>query len=241
MRLRCWATLLLVLPLLTGCEGYFRVVGRVVDPSGAPVPRALVQVGEDGSVYAHARTDSAGGFELGFVYPMPSTRAPLRVESPGYYVDQRLAPFDDSITVVLAPRSAPRPGLIWGDVENVPSFGVQYGRPLGFSATLEVRHGRRAGYRHFAGNVAALEAGQGGAKAGFGYARLGPRYGAGVSAAVLRTIGNPLSVAERQTFAGAEARLLRVPLTLTFGGYGRIAGKAPGDTRMFAFTVGMGR
>jgi hypothetical protein len=34
---------------------------------------------------------------------------------------------------------------------------------------------------------------------------------------------------------------VRIPLTLTFGAYTRIAGKAPGDARLLAFSVGIGR
>jgi len=243
MRLRSSTVqFLILLPLLTGCEGYRRVMGRVVDPSGAPIPRALVQVREDDFVFREERTDSAGGFDLGFVYMMlMTTRAPLRVEAPGYYVDQRLAPFEDSITVMLTPRSAPPPGLQWGEVEYVPRLGVHYGQPLGLSMALEIGRGRRAKYGHFRGTVWAVEAGQGGAEASVGYARLGPRYGAELSAALLQTMGEPVSVASRQTFVGADLRLVRFPLTLTFGGYTRIAGKAPGDAWMFAFGAGMGR
>jgi len=70
--------------------------------------------------------------------------------------------------------------------------------------------------------------------------RYGPVLGGQLSLAMLGTSGRALTVAERQGYAGAEAKLLLRPISFTFGAYSRFSGSAPGDARLFSAGVGVG-
>jgi hypothetical protein len=232
--------ILLLLPLLAGCEGFRSVAGRVVDRAGRPVPSAEVRVQEDDFVYGKTRSDSAGRFDVRFFYTALAYRAPVRVEAPGYRTAERWVWFGRPEEIVLVSDAEARSGRVWGPMEVVPRFGAHYGVPLRFSGSAGAAYGRFADLETFSGVAVAVEGGEGGARGRAGYVRTFGRFGGELSASVLRTFNSPLTVAPRQTFAGAEARFFFRPFTLTVGGYDRIAGSAPGDERLFAVGVGLG-
>lgn len=94
----------------------------------------------------------------------------------------------------------------------------------------------------FSGLLAAAEVGVGGGRLSIGAASYAaPKVvGAQLRASVLRTWASPWKVAPRQTFVGPEARLTFGFLTVGGGGYWRVSGRAPGDERFAAFSLGLG-
>lgn len=216
------------------------IAGRVRDGAGNPVPHAFVRTRDDVGDVAGAETDSGGWFSFSVFANVVQRRATVRVDAAGYHTRYVRLPFRDDVEVVLVPDSVKRRGLDWGDYETGPAVGFHYGVPLRWSYTIGLTRGRFAGFNDYAGWVVAAEPGEGGVKGRVGYMRYGRRVGGQLSAAMLRTGAHALTLAPHQGYAGAEARIFLIPLSFTFGGYGRISGSAPGDERLFAAGIGVG-
>ncbi|MFL5539474.1 MAG: carboxypeptidase-like regulatory domain-containing protein [Longimicrobiaceae bacterium] len=237
---RAAAALLLLLPCLPACEGPRMIAGRVRDGAGNPVPHAFLRTRDDVGDVANAETDDAGWFSFSVFVSVIQTRATVRVDANGYHTRYVRLPFREGVEVVLVPDSVKRRGPDWSDPETGPAVGLHYGVPLRWSYTVGLTRGRFAGFYDYAGWTVAVEPGEGGVKGRVGYLRYGRRVGGQLSAAMLRTGAHALTIAPHQGYAGAEARIFLIPLTFTFGGYGRISGSAPGDERLFAAGIGVG-
>jgi hypothetical protein len=235
-------SLLLLLPALPACEGPRTIAGRVRDGAGNPIPNALLRTRDDVGDVSAERTDSAGRFSLTMFASMLSARAVMRVDAEGYHRRYVRLPFREGVEVVLTPDSVRRRGPDWSDPETLPVLGLHYSIPLRFSYAVGVSRGQVApASRDYRGWLAAVEHGEGGVKGYLGYERSGAHVGAQLTAAMLRTGNRALTVAPRQSYAGAEARIFLTPVTFTIGGYGRIAGSAPGDGRLLSVGFGLGR
>jgi hypothetical protein len=232
--------MLLLLPALPACEGPRTIAGRVRDGAGNPVPHARVSARDDVDDEWSTRTDSAGQFSITTFAGMMVTRGWVWIHADGYHPRNIRLPFRTDVEVVLTPDSVQRRGTDWSDSETHFIPGVHYGVPLRWSLGMGVAHGHWASAGEYAGWYLIGESGGGGVKGYAGFARLGPRVGAQLSVAALRTSGHPLTVAPDQTFGGLEARFHLMPLTFTLGGYRRLAGSAPGDARFLSAGVGVG-
>ena len=234
--------LLLLLPSLPACEGPRTIAGRVRDGAGNPVPRALLRTRDDIGDVSAVKTDGEGRFSLTMFASTLSARATVRVDAPGYHRRYVRLPFGEGAEVVLTPDSVRRRGPDWSDPETLPMLGLHYGIPLRFSYAVGVSRGQAAvASGDYRGWLAAVEHGEGGVKGYAGYERTGRWAGVQLAAALLHTGDRALTVAPRQSYAGAEARIYLRPITFTAGGYGRIAGSAPGDDRLLSVGVGLGR
>lgn len=84
----CVATLLF--QMISGCDGYTRLAGTVVDSEGAPIVNAklvLVESGEGDRMQksrSEAVTDSDGHFSIATGHPPVKTEFTLSVSKPGY-------------------------------------------------------------------------------------------------------------------------------------------------------------
>ena len=232
--------LLLLLPLLPACEGPRAVAGHIRDGAGNPVPHAKLRTlhltGED----AAGESDAEGRFSFEVFTSALTNRASVQVDAPGYHRRFARVPFREDVELVLVPDSVPLQGLEWSAPEWMPLAGAHYGVPLRLSYTAGVARVRSASFDDLAGWFAAAEKGDGGVKGRVGYLRLAPRIGGQLGLAVLRTGAKARDAAADQTFAGAEARIHLFYGALTIGGYRRIAGDAPGESRLLSFSAGVG-
>ena len=122
-----------------------------------------------------------------------------------------------------------------------PMFGVHYGVPLRWSATLA------AGIPLAQGDEAptaflAAEPGLAGWRVSAGYAHLTGNLGSGyvLRASVLRTGAHPWRAPSRATFVGAEAQLMPIfAIGVRAGGFYRVGGTDGAGRGLFAVDVSM--
>ncbi|HKP74555.1 MAG TPA: carboxypeptidase-like regulatory domain-containing protein [Longimicrobiaceae bacterium] len=231
---------LFLLPALAACEGTVTIAGHVRSAAGSPVPHARLVTRDLMGHGVEASSDSTGRFGLTFFTTGLVQRATVEVTAEGYHPRTLRLPYRDSVEVRLIPDSLPAPAREWSAPEWLPLSSIRYGVPLRLSYTFGISRVRFSSGGWFAGPFLAAETGDGGYGARAGYLRQWGWFGAQFGPAVLRTRHHPRGVAAGQSFAGAEARFLVSGLSLAVGGYGRIAGSAPGDQRLVSFSAGVG-
>lgn len=123
-----------------------------------------------------------------------------------------------------------------GDV--IPLFGVQYGAPERYAASLGVGFATTGGFQRWAGYALIAEGGQSGARVSLATMVHGAVTIAQVRVSAIRTWRDPLVVAANQTFVGPELRLSMLYVTVGAGHYWRTAGTTPGDSQFSALTFG---
>lgn len=125
------------------------------------------------------------------------------------------------------------------DVALRPVLGLHVGGPQRLAVAVGVQRAVSSGVDGYSARFLALEAGRGGGKLALGLASGTALTFGQVRVVVLRTWGEPRELTVDQTYGGLELRV-NIAVTLGVGAYVRVAGAAPGDTRMLAATVGVG-
>jgi hypothetical protein len=134
--------------------------------------------------------------------------------------------------------AAPEPAAAQWRAEMLP--GLRFGPPLKAGAAVGVAYGNRLARFPFAGPLALVEVGLGGARASVGYFFAGP-FASGIEllGSGLRTWGEPSQLEPNQTLIGGELRLAFFLVNVGFTAFRPVAG-FPDDDRRTRYYLNLG-